>query len=85
MTYEPDALAWKRDIPQDRKGARVRYFDSEDGDIEGAGTVTFTLAGGSGRWFVQRSHFGNSPDSHRTRYFPNRKLAMKCFEHLAYD
>ncbi|MER7208522.1 hypothetical protein ABT340_15735 [Streptosporangium sp. NPDC000239] len=84
MSYDPDAIVWKPKIPKDRKGRRVRYYEREDRDIAGAGTVTFTLAGGSGRWFVQRSHFGASPDPHRTRYFPNRRTATACFEHLAY-
>ncbi|MFI6319700.1 hypothetical protein ACIBG8_19355 [Nonomuraea sp. NPDC050556] len=85
MSYTPDGLAWKPNIPQDRKGARVRYFEQADRDIRGAGTVTFIVAGGSGRWFVQRSHFGASPDPHRTRYFPNRRTAVECFVHLAYE
>lgn len=85
MSYVPDGLAWKPDIPKDRKGARVRYYDQADVFIEGAGDVTFTLAGGSGRWFVQRSHFGASPEPHRTRYFPNRRTAAECFAHLAYE
>ncbi|WP_344917364.1 hypothetical protein [Streptosporangium oxazolinicum] len=47
--------------------------------------MTFTVAGGAGRWFVQRSHFADSFDPHRTRYFPNRRTAVECFEHLAYE
>ncbi|WP_157547945.1 hypothetical protein [Nonomuraea candida] len=84
MAYEPDAVVWKTNIPTDREGARVRYFDTADRYIPGAGEVTFTLAGGTHRWFVQRSHFGSSDQPHRTKFYPNRRAAREVFEHLAY-
>lgn len=82
--YDPDGLVWKPNIPEDRKGARVRYFESGTIWIRGAGEVTFTVAGGSERWFVWRSHFGSSPEPHRTRYFANRRQAVQCWECLLY-
>lgn len=83
--YVPDGLAWKPDIPQDKPGARVCFFEREDRYFEEAGEVTFIVAGGSGRWFVWRSHFGSSDQPHRTKYFPNRRTATQCFEHVAYQ